>query len=610
METRPPADSAPSAHCLAFGARRLATTLAVAIALLAPPGCASSGSQPAVVFPSQDEVANIPARKARPEAFGTEAVAVDAWTFESLPLPDAAAYEDSSPWGRLLREQVSAHSGTTTLSPPLRCTAQEIARFHLAKNALPAESLRRFIAARCGAVVPALMPAVVSAPVPASMSEEQIAATFRANLATLFDERLRGGHHLVGLAAARGVDRISMATVIAEDESRLEPGSRSVDAKRQVTLRGGVRGEFGEIGALVNRGDYGTAPCVSDGGVRPPQFAIRCELAPSDRFAWVEVIGRRREGVLLHEIAETLIFEGDGSDLAYKARHLAPAAPARTASEATAAIVEGLNRVRRAANLVPLALAPKQSIENARLAGTLVDAMIASDEGVADRTALGLLAGWNVDGLIRNGAFFVGLVAPERDASVWLDFALERPVGRETLLDAEARQIGVGPALPDGNAGLGAVVTTYAFFASDDHSADETHFFDRLAQARAEAGVPDPVRITGFEPMRVECARVMREGKPPMAALGDMMANAAQRTGKAVAGYVLETNDLTRVDVPRQLLARGPLEVIVGVTHHRAPRAAWAQYVVFVIVLGNAPQMTASARSGVRRTASLEETSE
>jgi hypothetical protein len=149
-------------------------------------------------------------------------------------------------------------------------------------------------------------------------------------------------------------------------------------------------------------------------------------------------------------------------------------------------------------------------------------------------------------------------------------------------------------------AGVGAAVTTYSFFQGDDHAADEDSFFDRLSEARVAAGVPAPVRVTGLETMRSACAQVMRGERPAMDALQELMNTVAQRTRRPVHGYVFETNDLTRVPVPPQLLAAGPMEVIVGVTHHKAPGAAWGQYVVFAIVLGGTPQMTASI-SGASR---------
>jgi hypothetical protein len=577
--------------------------LAAATALLS--GCVAGGpaavSQPAIVFPSHEQLDQLPARAPAREAFGADAVAVDTWTFESVPAPDAAGYDDASPWGDLLREQVKAHAQTVALSPPLLCTARELARFGAKKQAVPAESLRRFMAARCGVVTSTMTPFVTTGAVPASVPDAQLLSSFRKQLAQAFDQHLNEGHYLVGLAEARDGGHAAIALAIAQDNVRLEPGSRAVDAKHQVTLKGGVRGDFVEIGGMVNRGDASAVPCESEEGVRPPQFSVRCELDPSDHFAWVEIVGRKKDGRLLHEIASTIVYDGDGSQIAYAVHHAGSSAPAATAKDLAAQLLERLNGVRRSAKLAPLTLALKQSTQNARLAGTLVDAMIAKDDGSAEQAALGLLAGWDVDGgLIRNGNFFVSVVAPERDASAWLDFALELPMGRSALLDPDARQIAVGPAIPEGVSGVGAAVTTYSFFQSDDHAAEEERFFDRLTEARAAAGVPAPVRVTGLETVRTECAAVLRGDKAPMAALQELMNTVVRRTGRDVHGYVFETNDLNRVPVPTQLLGAGPMEVIVGVTHHRAPGAAWGQYVVFTILLGGTPQMTATAGGAPR----------
>jgi hypothetical protein len=574
-------------------ASQLLATLATSGSLLLTACGETTASRPAVVFPSSEEVAQIPSRKPRADAFGLKVAPVESWSFEAVPAIESAPYDDPSPWGQLLREQVKAHLATAALSMPLRCAAQEMARFHLAKQALPTDSLRRFMTARCGVVAPSVSPAVASVTAAAGVPDERIAAQFRAELGKLLDARLSTGHHLVAAAVARDAQRVSFVALIADDSARLDPGTHTVDGKRQVTLRGTVRGEFVDIGALVNRGPTGTTPCVPLGPISPPHFAVQCELAPTDRFSWVEVIGRKREGVLLREVAQTFIYEGDGSSVAYTARHLGAPAASSKGQELTAALVDRLNGVRRDAGLAPLSLAAKQSAQNTRLAGTLIDAG-GADDGSAELAAVGLLAGWNVEGLIRSGGFFMGVVAPERDATAWLDVALELPLGRVALLDPEARQIAVGPFLPDGEAGLGAAVTTYAFFDNENHAADEVRFLERLAAARRALGLPPPSRIGESESMRIECARVLREGKPPMEALRQVMEATVAQMGTSVAGYLLETNDLARVEIPKELLGPGPQRVLVGVTHHRAPGAAWGQYVVMVVLVGKRAELTAS----------------
>ncbi len=172
---------------------------------------------------------------------------------------------------------------------------------------------------------------------------------------------------------------------------------------------------------------------------------------------------------------------------------------------------------------------------------------------------------------------------------VWLDYALESPVGRLTLLDPAARQLAVGPAIPGDVAGLAAAVTTYALFESDDHSADEARVLQNLARARGVVGAPPPVRVEGLAELGSESALVLKKGKEPFDALKDILHAAAQGSGDHVSDWVMETSDLDYLDFPPELLAQGELKVVVGVTHHRAPGAAWGQYVVFALAIGGPP---------------------
>lgn len=550
-------------------------------------GSAEGGaaSKPVMVFPSRDDLAKLPTLPPLPEAFGTSDVPVDAWSFESPATTDGATYEDASPWGEIARELAKAHPSTTALSASMRCTAQELARFHVAKHAMPTESLRRFMAARCGAASAAYAPAVWSVTLPTPTTDEELAPKARDGFAKMLAARLERGHHLLGVAAARDGQRVSIVAVDAQDEARLEPGSLSVDASRQVTLRGEVRGEFTQIGALINRGDVGTAPCVSDPTIKPPRFALTCTLASGDPFAWVEILGHRRDQLLLHELAEALVHEGDGSAITYAPRHIGPPAPVAGTADFARAMLGGLNAVRTRAHLPALALAPEQSAENTRLAGTLLDAAVSGDDGTSNRGAIGLMAGWDVKGLVRNSTFYLS-ASPTNDATAWLDFALERPMGRSSLLDPDSRLIAIGPAIPPGGGALGAAVTTYALFGSDDHGAEATRLFQRVAAARKARGVAPPVRVKAIDEMDAELARVAQDGKPAMTALHAAMQAVVSRTGEGVQGWLYETNDLDRADIPAPLLAPGVMQLMMGVTHHRAEGAAWGQYVVFVIAVG------------------------
>jgi len=78
--------------------------------------------------------------------------------------------------------------------------------------------------------------------------------------------------------------------------------------------------------------------------------------------------------------------------------------------------------------------------------------------------------------------------------------------------------------------------------------------------------------------MDAELIGVARAGEQPMTALQATLDSVVQRSGQSARGWVLETNDLDRVEVPDVLLAAGPMSLMVGITHHRAEGAAWGQY--------------------------------
>ena len=582
-----------------------APPLLLAFALLTTPsGCAELGSPPAtptrsppstpaLLFPTKAEVSAIPARATSPEVFGTKDVAVEEWSVESLPLPSVAPYDDASRWGDLLRELMVPRGDSVALSPAMRCAASEIARFHVKNRALPVERLRRFILARCGGETPNATPLVWFADAPAGVTDAQIALRARDALANGVEGMLAHGHHLVGLAAARDGRRVAVVLEIGEDEARLEPGARSVDEGRRVTIRGTARGDYAQVLGFVNVGDFGYAKCLTDPTLRPPDFAVTCPLAPGDSYDWVEVLGLKRGRVMLHPLADALVYEGDGRSIKYRSRSYGAPAPVASLPEFTSALVDRVNGVRKDAKMGPLALAPRQSEENERLAGTLLDAALGQDDDAADRAGIGLLAGWDVDGgTIRGGHFLLGAVGPTRDALVWLEYAADRPSGRMTLFDPDASRIAVGASVPEGLPGLGAAVTTYELFGSEDHAPDEEAFVRRVAETRAARGLPPLVRLPTTKEMRISAARVAREEVVPFDALREMLSDVTSSLGTPSSGYVLETHDPSSVEIPAVFL-RPSLQVMVAITHHRAPGAAWGQYAVFTVLPGVSPSQLA-----------------
>ena len=90
---------------------------------------------------------------------------------------------------------------------------------------------------------------------------------------------------------------------------------------------------------------------------------------------------------------------------------------------------------------------------------------------------------------------------------------------------------------------------------------------------------------------------MFRGDASPSQALDKTLQVVVYRTQRSARALAFETNDLDSAPLPAELLAPGPLHVMVGVTHHRAEGAAWGQYVVFLVMLAESQVVqTASAK--------------
>jgi hypothetical protein len=567
----------------------LLSVLAACEPAAAPNDAASAGkpSAPLAVFPAPGDIAALPSLPPPVEAFGADAVTVDRWApeAESPAEDDASRYDDPSPWGGLAHGLAEAHADAVRLSPALRCAAAEAARFRVQNGGIPSESLRRFLAGRCGSTSTAPVVAIWPMEISESATDQQIfdhaAAAVRASL-----EKVAGPRAMaLGIATARKGKHAAIAAFYAPDDVRFEGLTRTVDGARRVVLRGTLRVPGAQLAAVINRGEMSTAVCERDPAPELPAFAFSCELAPGDRSAWVDIADRQPGRALANAVADVLVAEGDPAKLEYHPRASGAPVTVSDADGLSAAFLVEVNRVRQTGKLAPLSLAKAQSAEATRLAGTLIDASLHQHNDLADRISLGLLAGWNVEGMIRDGSFVVGL-APTRDATALVSGMLERPFGRMVLLDPHARLIALGAAVPGGNVtALGAAVATYQLFESPDHAADAARVLQRLLAARAALGKPAFDTASAPPELTAQIARVLSGDEEPMSALAVAMHAFASTGSGTLHGYVAEATQIDAVPIPPELLRLPKAQVAVAVTHHKAKGAAWGQLVVFYMAV-------------------------
>jgi hypothetical protein len=207
------------------------------------------------------------------------------------------------------------------------------------------------------------------------------------------------------------------------------------------------------------------------------------------------------------------------------------------------------------------------------------------DERVADQVALGLLAGWDVEGDIRSGSFASAAVPETDDLAMLLGSTLEDPVGRFAMLDPASDRLAVGPIREssEGVPVLGALITSYELFADGTERADADALFARLTQERRNRELPAPYRLVDVWNDAVESAQGVRHGQKPQHALDALLESSVDALSREVMGWYGESSELADFEFPDAVLKAPRVGVAIGVSRYKAADEAWARYVVLLV---------------------------
>jgi hypothetical protein len=543
-------------------------------------GASAGRLAPKEPFPTREALAEI--ATAPPKAMPKRDVSfVRDWTVDPR---DATSSVEAH-----LAEITGADSGLQP-TPELRCVARELARFYVKQHAMPDERLRHFVMLACGVHTRAVETVWLSGDAPDAMKEDKLLAELRGKLPIPAAARGKPAGAWLARGGGKAVVMITVETRRDADLT-IEPA----DAQGRVRVSGEVHVQAENVFALVNQADRGVARCDVDASIALPRFAFVCAMAEEDKTARLEVSVQLPGRVLTRPVGVGVARRDPNDPIDYRAS-ARQAQTVASAGDLRGAVLAGVNAARTSAGLAPLVLASKQTAVNERLATHFFSAELGGDDNLSEKIALGLLAGWEIGGTIRSGGFYSALESGSTDALSWLDYALESPSGRYALLDPAARQIAIGAGSPGDLGGVGAVVTTYAFFGEPKAGDEGKAVLKRLAALRAASHLTPPAPIAGLEHLTAN-TRLVGEGRmEPMEALERSLSQESTRHGRTLRGWVVVTHDLDTMQVPSELLAPGNLVVGVDVAHWRAEGAAWGSYVVFLLVPADAPQNVASAK--------------
>ena len=556
-------------------------------------GCATGsdgrGSIRGTKFPSREAVKRIENTTPPAEVFDADLRHVNEWALE-VEAPrriEARRWVDRSDWGEVLDDAAKETGGRVTPTQAMHCVASELARFTLVHGGQPDYSLRRFIVAGCNASVPDVSYRLLRGEVDVSDDDDEIFERWRDSLLPMARTATRTGKRsVVGIGFARQGERAAVYIVTGEPAVEIEAIDPRLGQNQPLVLRGRVLGAAESVYVAINIGIYEYDGCETVGNVQPPAFHFVCEPDPRDESTWAAISFTRPNRVLGERGLNVLVWPQGRGDRVYRRAEYTGSRIIDEAERFAPAFLDDLNGVRKRAGMRPVTLDAAQSATATRVAPHFFAAMVeGASDAAADQAALGLMAGWDVDGVIRTGRFSSGVVPQTHDLAVLLGVTLEDPLARGALLDPGIEKLAVGPIV--GFAGempvLAAVVTSYSLFHAGSERSDADILLARLAEERHKQELPPPYRLIEVSMDAMHAAGEVSRGETAQNAIDDLLQTAVNSLSRKVRGWYGETSELEAFQFPDELLSTPKLGTAIGVAHLKDPDQAWGRYVVMIV---------------------------
>jgi hypothetical protein len=573
-------------------ARVAVTTAGLALALacqsLSGHRAGTGGKGGANPFPSQAELDQLGPAPSASELARIETDEVDSWTLEG-PFPDRVedvAHAAATPWEEVLAQAATRRAGLAVVTEAMRCAARELGHFLLVRGKLPPPTLLEFMAARCGTPSAEITHLYLEGAVPRTVDDSQLLEQWRPQLDQLLSRALTGGPATAGLWFGRDGQRAVVAVVTSPRRVLVAPFS-PVETGDRLIFGGEVVGSPDAVTAWANRGALGFTKCDRDPKVALPRFAFSCALDPGDSVAVIDVAARERGRILADGLLRVLARRPGEEGRQWRRTRYAAARPASTPEDFTLGVSEVLGEVRKKADLHPLVLSKTQSEQVAQLVPhVLAGSLGLGPSAVSDLAALGVLAGWRVGGSIKDANMTSAALAGPMDSGLWVDTALEEPLGRATLLDPDARVLAVGTVASNQPPVLVAIAATYQLFGEENLTAEAARYAKRIAEARAarEKSAPEP--LVSVQAVAEHATQTLAASKlEPQVALNEALAKAGSLVGRPLHGWYVEGRDVEELPIPEELSTWDSLEMAVAVGYYQPPDEPWGRLVVFVIAL-------------------------
>ena len=510
-------------------------------------------------YVTRGELADIAARPAPPVKEDRAPIDVASWTLTG-PFPPGyqpIAHSNATPWAQKLIASGSVTSGN------LECLARELAKFVAANHGQPALELQQFMASRCG-VTARYITGSMSGDAPSRMDDDALWAAYGKSVKGVFSQLHQNA--IAGIALERVGEKGSMVLVQAVPGPKITAVPFAPGPDGTVVIEGSLGESAETVSALINLGETGVARCESDPDKKLPQFKVTCTPLATDAVADISISAVAPGRLLGHQVIGLQVFPSGEPPMTWT----------RSTRVLEGDFLAALNAVRASAKLQPLRLADKQTA----LAQQLAAQFRGDDAPLEDRIALGMMAGWDVDGAVNHGDFFADTASGQDELSLLRDM-LASPGGRFTLLAPEAQAIAFGTDTVGRL--ISGIAATYTMLPDLSGEAVARQVLEKLDAARAAKG-KTPAHWLTLPEFQAGMVKHVRAGKwSPTDALNHFMQAAQEAQHVGVRGWDVSTSQLSELKFPDDLINAEALNLYVEVVQYRTRGDPWhLHHVLFV----------------------------
>jgi hypothetical protein len=526
-------------------------------------------------FPAQDRLDAIAAGPPPAPAEPMKYASVDTWTLQGkLPMKSGATPATTTEATTLAKILGPERPVTEQMS----CFAREVGGFTLAHADEPPPELVAWIAARCGVGhVGANLLIAKPGPVGAGVLDAERdrgpildAASSVPGPADFGIGLVEHGKSVTAFIAA-APRKITLAEV-----PMIPQNGRVVVAGESAAPIGWIRGH-------VTLGEDGVGRCapVAAQSTSPQAFALSCAVDQEDPSTTIEIIVGP-PGTIMGNIQLSVWASPDASLGSTWTAH-SIATPVGGAEVDALAWLSSINAIRERNRLAPWSLAKAQS----DMLGALTPHLFDAHPSVRDEVALGILAGWKVEGSIRNADLQYFHVPSGVPLARSFGAAMTRPAFR-ALVMSDNRDVGA-VSLRAGTLGADRlVVAGYGLFNQRDYLMEEEAFLDQLDAHRTARNLPPVERVGGPKDRKLlrDMADRVRNGESePMDELEELLEHFMRVTGHRMRGAIFTTLTLDgfRPDFHDVLATATGVVAMVKIADWRPPGSAWGQQIIYVV---------------------------